>query len=86
MIMIGHFHTALMLEEGFVNDSLVGPSEFSRDGRFRPRPAKQLFLVIHPRRFVSQVRWIEVGHPSEGSLYAAPAADRPLRPRFSIKD
>lgn len=86
MIMIGHFHTALMLEEGFVNDSLVGPSEFSRDGRFRPRPAKQLFLVIHPRRFVSQVRWIEVGHPSEGSLYAAPAVDRPLRPRFSIKD
>lgn len=80
-----HFHTPLQLEEGIGNGCLCGPSEYSRDGRFRPHPATQLFLVMHPRRRIAQVRWIEVGHPDEGSLYEAPPADRPLRPRYRIK-
>lgn len=85
VIIIGHFHTALALEEGFVNSSLVGPSEYSRDGRFRPRPATQLFLAVHPRRGVSQYRFINVGSPEEGSLYERPPlpAD-PVRPRYRV--
>lgn len=84
LILIGHFHTPLQLEEGFVNGSLPGPTEYSRDGRFRPHPAQQLFLAIHPRRGVTQHRWIKVGVPEEGSLYAPPPDDRPLRPRFRV--
>lgn len=85
LILIGHFHTPLQLEEGFVNGSLIGFSEYSRDGRFRPPPARQLMVCIHPRRCVTQVRWIEVGAPAEGALYEAPPDDRPLRPRFRVK-
>lgn len=84
LILIGHFHTPLQLEEGFVNGSLPGPTEYSRDGRFRPHQAQQLFLAIHPRRGVTQHRWIKVGVPEEGSLYAPPPDDRPLRPRFRV--
>lgn len=85
LIVICHFHTPLQLEEGLVNGSLPGPTEFSRDGRFRPHPAKQLFFTMHPRRMLPQIRWIEVGHPSEGSLYEPPPPDRMLRPRFRVR-
>lgn len=85
LIVIGHFHTGMQLEEGFVNDSLIGPSEYSRDGRFRPHPAMQLFFTMHPMRKITQVRWIEVGHPDEGSLYVPPEVDRALRPRFRVQ-
>ena len=84
MILIGHFHTPLQLEEGFVNGSLPGPTEYSRDGRFRPNQAQQLFLSIHPRRGVTQARWVKVGVAEEGSLYAPPPYDRPLRPRYRL--
>lgn len=84
LILIGHFHTAMQLEEGFVNGSLVGPSEYSRDGRFRPAPAQQLWLTIHPRRRVTTTRWINVGVPSEGAIYAPPAPDREMRPRWRV--
>lgn len=70
LILVGHFHVALELEEGFVNASLVGPNEYGRMSRFRPKPATQLFLAIHPRRGVTQVRRLQVGHPDEGSIYA----------------
>lgn len=82
LILLGHFHTALQLEEGFVNGSLPGPTEYSRDGRFRPQPAQQLFLALHPRRGISQIRWVRVGHESEGALYAPPPETRELRPRW----
>ena len=85
LITICHLHTPLLLEEGFVNGSLPGPTEYSRDGRFRPHPAMQLFFAMHPRRRITQVRWIEVGHPDEGSLYEPPPADRQLRPRYRVK-
>lgn len=84
LILMGHFHTPLQLEEGFVNGCLPGPSEYSRDGRFRPAPARQLWLTIHPRRGVTTTRWINVGAPEEGALYAPPATDRPLRPRWRV--
>lgn len=76
-IFVGHFHTALQLEEGFANGCLVGPSEYSRMNRFNPRPATQLFLSIHPNG-ISSVRHIRVGHPSEGSLYQTP------KPRYRV--
>jgi hypothetical protein len=84
LLLIGHFHTRLLLEEGFVNGSLIGPSEFSRDGRYRPLPALQLFLTIHPRRLIAQMRWIEVGDPSEGSLYQPPPSSAPPSSRFAM--
>lgn len=85
LILICHLHTPLQLEEGYVNGSLVGTSEYARDGRFRPAPAKQLFLTVHPRHLVSQQRWIEPGRPEEGSLYVPPPVDRVLRPRYRVQ-
>lgn len=84
-IICGHFHTALQLEEGICNGCLPGPSEYSRDLRFRPRPAVQAFLTFHPRRGVTQIRWIDAGDASEGSLYEPkqPPADGG-KPRFRI--
>lgn len=84
LILMGHFHTPLHLEEGFVNGCLPGPSEYSRDGRFRPSPARQLWLTLHPRRGVTSTRWINVGAPAEGALYAPPPPDRELRPRWRV--
>lgn len=84
LVLMGHFHTPLQLEEGFVNGCLAGPSEYSRDGRFRPSPARQLWLTLHPRRGVTTTRWINVGEASEGALYAPPPPDRELRPRWRV--
>lgn len=83
-VLIGHLHTPLQLEEGFVNGCLGGPSEYSRDGRFRPSPARQLFLTIHPRRGLTMTRWINVGAPEEGALYNPPPMDRDIRPRWRM--
>jgi hypothetical protein len=85
LILFCHFHTPLHLEEGFVNGSLPGPSEYSRDARFKPHPALQLMFTVHPKHKHPLIRWIEVGDPSEGSLYEAPPPDRPLHQRFRIK-
>jgi hypothetical protein len=84
-ILIGHFHCPLELEEGFCNGSLPGPTEYSRDFRFRPHPATQLYFTVHPHRRCALRRWIDVGVPEEGSLYEPPPPDRPLRPRFRLK-
>lgn len=68
-IVMGHFHTPLELEHGFVNSSLVGPSEYSRSGRMKSHPASQWMLTIHPIYGIAR-RWkIACGHPSEGSIY-----------------
>lgn len=84
LILIGHFHVPLMLEEGFVNGCLPGPTEYGRDGRFKPTPPQQLFLTMHPRRRIAQVRWIEVGRPEEGTLYEAPPDTGPQRPKYRV--
>lgn len=83
-IICGHFHTALQLEEGICNGCLPGPSEYSRDLRFRPRPAVQAFITMHPRRGVTQIRWVDAGDPSEGDLYAPKAPPIDTKPRFRI--
>lgn len=82
-VIINHFHTALALEEGFVNGSLVGHNEFATRFRMKPRPATQLFLSVHPRRGVSQYRFINVGEPNEGSLYERPAPTS-IRPSLNV--
>ena len=69
VIVMGHFHTPLELEYGFVGASLVGPSEYSRSGRMRSHPASQWMLSIHPAHGVAR-RWkIQVGVRAEGSIY-----------------
>jgi len=83
-VICGHFHTALQLEEGICNGCFLGPSEYSRDLRFRPRPAVQAFLTFHPKRGLTQMRWISVGDPSEGSLYAPRPIPKSAKPRFRI--
>lgn len=83
-IVCGHFHTALQLEEGVCNGCLPGPSEYSRDLRFRPRPAVQAFITFHPRRGVTQIRWVDAGDPLEGSLYEPKPAPLDAKPRFRI--
>jgi hypothetical protein len=82
VMMCGHFHTAMALEEGYCNGTLVGPSEYSRNWRYRPRPATQWFLSVHPARGVTQKRMIQVGDAAEGSIYAAP--ETPAKPRFRV--
>ncbi len=73
VIVMGHFHTPLELEYGFVGSSLVGPSEYSRSGRMRSHPASQWMLSIHPQYGVAR-RWkIACGDKSEGSIYAGRA-------------
>jgi predicted phosphodiesterase len=68
-IVMGHLHTPLQLEYGFVNPSLVGPSEYSRSGRMKSHGASQWMLTIHPTRGIAR-RWlVQCGHPSEGSIY-----------------
>jgi predicted phosphodiesterase len=68
-IIMGHFHTPVELEEGFVNGTLAGPSEYSRSGRMGSHPASQWLLTVHPIHGIAR-RWkIQVGDPSEGSIY-----------------
>jgi hypothetical protein len=69
VIVVGHFHTALELSQGFANGCLPGPSEYSKMLRMRPEPACQWFLAIHPKHGVSRRYKIYVGHESEGSIY-----------------
>jgi predicted phosphodiesterase len=69
VIVVGHFHTGMELEQGFVNNTLAGPSEYSRSGRMRSSPASQWMLTVHPIYGICR-RWkINVGSPEEGSIY-----------------
>lgn len=73
-ILIGHFHTALELFKGISNGCLPGPSEYSKSGRMDSEVASQYMITTHPRHKIAH-RWrIEVGDPSEGSLYKVRAA------------
>jgi predicted phosphodiesterase len=68
-IIMGHFHTPLMLEYGYVNSSLIGPNEYGRSARFKAHPAAQWLLSVHPNRGVAQQWLVRCGDPSEGSIY-----------------
>lgn len=72
-IIMGHIHTSLELEDGFVSGPMSGWNEYARDGRFKPAPASQWLLTMHPLWGIAQ-RWkIFVGSPEEGSIYQSPA-------------
>lgn len=68
-VLIGHFHTTSKLPRGFSNGSLVGPSEYSRDLRAEPEPAKQTLLVVHSELGVIDYRELFCGDPAEGAIY-----------------
>ncbi len=68
-ILIGHFHSAMELPQGFANGSLIGPSQLSKSNRMRPEPATQWMITVHRDRGITR-RWkIPVGAMSEGSIY-----------------
>jgi hypothetical protein len=83
-IICGHFHSSYKLDEGYSSASLVGPSEFSRDWRMVPHPASQLFLSVHPKRGITTVKDIHVGHPSEGTIYQGPKDMSSKMPAINI--
>ena len=53
---IGHFHTRLELEYGYVNGSLPGFSEYAKSGRLRPAEPSQWLLFVHQEHGVT-ARW-----------------------------
>lgn len=68
-VVMGHFHTPMQLEYGFVNGSVPGPTEYSRTGRMKSHPASQWMLSVHPTRGIAR-RWLlQLGDASEGSIY-----------------
>lgn len=72
-ILTGHLHTTLRSSFGWAGGSVVGPSEYGRDLRADPEPAKQNMLVVHEKNGVIEHKELYLGHPSEGSIYAGPA-------------
>jgi hypothetical protein len=78
-VLTGHLHTTLETTFGWANGSCVGYSEYGRDLRCDPEPARQNFLVVHARHGQIVFEKLNLGHPSEGSHYAGPATVvRPL--------
>lgn len=71
-ILTGHLHTTLRTSFGWSGGSVVGYSEYARDLRADPEPAKQNMLVVHERNGVIDHQELYLGHPSEGSHYAGP--------------
>lgn len=67
-MLVGHYHTSLELEYGFANGTLVGPSEYSRDLRAKPKPPTQWLLNVHPRRGITSQWKIHVGAGDEGKI------------------
>lgn len=67
-MLVGHYHTSLELEYGFANGTLVGPSEYSRDLRAKPKPPTQWLLNVHPRRGITSQWKIHVGASDEGKI------------------
>lgn len=69
-VFTGHFHTPAVTIHGYANNTMAGPSEYSRDGRMGITPAAQDYLVIHEDHGVIEHRVITVGDPAEGSSHA----------------
>ena len=71
-ILVGHFHTRLELEYGFVNGCLPGYSEYAKGARYRPAEPSQWLLFVHPTRGIT-ARWpIQLeDRPKVGGVAAA---------------
>lgn len=70
-VLVGHFHTTSKLPRGFSNGSLPGPSEYSRDLKADPEPAKQNMIIVHSEKGVIDFQELLCGSTSEGSIYRA---------------
>lgn len=73
--LVGHFHTRSENEYGLSNGCLPGISEYSRDGRFRPRAPEQWFFFVHPAHGIT-ARW---------PISLAPRPELPSNPLESLK-
>lgn len=73
-VLTAHYHTTGKTTFGWANGSVVSYSEFPRDLRADPEPARQNMLVVHPRHGVIEEKPLYLGAPDEGSLYAGPAS------------
>ena len=69
-VFTGHFHTPAVTTVGYANNTMAGPSEYSRDGRMSITPASQDYFVVHEDHGVIEHRQIMVGAPEEGSSHA----------------
>jgi hypothetical protein len=74
-ILIGHFHTRLELEYGFVNGCLPGYSEYAKGARYRPAEPSQWLLFCHREHGIT-ARWpIQLEHrPRVGGAQGVPSA------------
>jgi len=73
-VLVGHYHTTSKLPRGFSNGSLPGPSEYSRDLKADPEPAKQNMIVVHSEKGVIDFQEIQCGDAGEGAIYRARSA------------
>jgi len=69
-VFTGHFHTPAVTTNGYANNTMAGPSEYSRDGRMSITPPSQDYFVVEEEHGVIEHRQIFVGDPSEGSCNA----------------
>lgn len=77
-VLTAHLHTTLESSFGWANGSVVGYSEYARDLRADPEPARQNMLVVHPLHGIVSFNKLYLGHPNEGSHYnGATAIIRP---------
>lgn len=49
LMLVGHFHTPLMLDQGFSNGALAGYTEYARDIRATPHDPSQWLFFMSPR-------------------------------------
>ena len=68
-VFTGHFHTPAVTIVGYANNTMAGPSEYSRDGRMGITPAAQDYFVVHEDHGIIEHRVIAVGSPDEGSSH-----------------
>ncbi len=75
-IFIGHYHTSLRpLPFLYANGSIVGPDPYAMHKlKAIPEPAQQSMFIFHSSRGIVDWREVQLGDPSEGSIYQTRAA------------
>lgn len=54
-LFIGHFHSLEVFRGVIANGSLIGTSEYSMQGSFRPEPPQQVLVNFHPEHGLNQI-------------------------------
>ena len=52
-IVMGHFHTYVVMEDGTINGSLKGPDEYSLGSRFDPEPPRQAMWLTDSKNGIT---------------------------------